>query len=362
MSGQSDEADKSFEPTAQKLEKARKKGEFPKSTDLHTAAAYAGLTLALLAFGEDAVRGFGTVMMVLLDQAASLAPLMVDDSGTAAMGSVLLDTARTLAPLFFIPALAVLTSVLAQRAFVVTPSKLQPKLNRVNPLSNAKNKFGRAGLFEFFKSFLKLVIYSAILAFFLSWRMADIMSAVTGNPMLALQLMAELLIAFLAIVILVAAAIGALDAMFQHQEHLRKNRMSRKEVQDEHKEAEGDPHLKQERRQRAQAIAMTQMMADVPGADVVVVNPTHYAVALRWDRSPGSAPACVAKGVDEVALRIREVAAEHGVPIHSDPPTARALHATTEIGDEITPDQYQAVAAAIRFAEAMRKKARDRFV
>lgn len=362
MSDQSDEADKSFEPTAQKLEKARKKGEFPKSTDLHAAAAYAGLTAALLAFGEQAVRGFGTAMMVPLDQASSFAPQMVSDAGAAPMGGILWESARTLAPVFFIPAFAVLASVLAQQAFVVTPSKLQPKLSRVNPISNAKNKFGRAGLFEFFKSFLKLLIYSAILAIFLSWRMEDIMSAVAGNPMLALKLMADLLLAFLGVVIVVAAAIGGLDAMFQHQEHIRKNRMSRKEVQDEHKEAEGDPHLKQERRQRAQAIAMTQMMADVPSADVVVVNPTHYAVALRWDRTPGSAPACVAKGVDEVALRIREIAAENSVPIHSDPPTARALHATTGIGDEISPDHYQAVAAAIRFAEAMRKKAKDRFV
>jgi flagellar biosynthetic protein FlhB len=141
---------------------------------------------------------------------------------------------------------------------------------------------------------------------------------------------------------------------------MRKHRMSHKEMRDEHKQMEGDPHMKQERRQRAIDIAMNKMLADVPDADVVVVNPTHYAVALKWDRKRGTAPKCVAKGVDEVAAKIREIAAENGVALHSDPPTARAIHASVEVGDEIRPEHYRAVAAAIRFAEALRKKARRR--
>lgn len=105
---------------------------------------------------------------------------------------------------------------------------------------------------------------------------------------------------------------------------------------------------------------MSQMMQDVPGADVVIVNPTHYAVVLKWSRTAGSAPVCVAKGQDAVALKIREIASEAGVPIRSDPPTARALHATTRIGDEIAPEHYEPVAAAIRFAEDMHRRARER--
>ena len=108
------------------------------------------------------------------------------------------------------------------------------------------------------------------------------------------------------------------------------------------------------------SIAQNQMMAEVPKADVIIVNPTHYAVALKWSRLPGEAPICVAKGVDEIARAIRETAQEAGVPIHSDPPTARSLYATAEIGEEIGPDFYRAVAAAIRFAEAMREKAKNR--
>jgi flagellar biosynthetic protein FlhB len=136
--------------------------------------------------------------------------------------------------------------------------------------------------------------------------------------------------------------------------------MTRQEMTEEHKESEGDPHFRAHRRQRGQEIALNRMLQAVPEADVVVVNPTHYAVALKWNRKDRRAPVCVAKGQDEIAARIRERAIEAGVPIHRDPPTARALHAALDVGDEIGREHYQAVAAAIRFAEAMRKKARRR--
>jgi len=168
-----------------------------------------------------------------------------------------------------------------------------------------------------------------------------------------------MMVEFMSVVLLIALAIGAVDYVWQHFDPMRKNRMSHREVRDEHKQHEGDPHMKQERRQRATRIAGEQMMADVPEADVVIVNPTHYAVALKWSRLPGAAPVCVAKGVDHVALAIRDMALSSGVPVRHDPPTARALHATTAIGQEIAPDHYRAVAAAIRFAETMRRKARS---
>jgi flagellar biosynthetic protein FlhB len=177
------------------------------------------------------------------------------------------------------------------------------------------------------------------------------------DPGLATAELLRLAIGLLAIVLAISLTIGGIDFVWQRAEHLRKHRMSRKEMTDEQKDAEGDPMMKQQRRQKAMEVANTQMLADVPEADVVIVNPTHYAVALKWSREAGSAPVCVAKGVDHVAARIREVADESAVPIHSDPPTARALHATVEIGQEIPPDHYQAVAAAIRFAERIRQEA-----
>ncbi|WP_299047538.1 flagellar type III secretion system protein FlhB [uncultured Tateyamaria sp.] len=360
MSNQDEDTDKSFDPTPQKLLEARKKGEVAKSVDLHTAAAYAGLTLTFVAIGTQMVASFGSALQVLLDQPADLADVLFQGGSSAVMGGILWTTSTSIAPLFAVPALAVLAAVLAQRAFVVAPSKLQPKLSRISLLQNAKQKFGRSGFFEFGKSFAKLLLYSACLALFLVARLPEMVGVMHASPGLVAALLAEMCIAFLFIVVLISTALGGIDAIWQHQEHIRKNRMSRKEIMDETKNSEGDPHLKQERRARAQAIATQQMMADVPQADVVIVNPTHYAVVLKWSRGSGTAPVCVAKGVDEIALRIREIAQENGVPIHSDPPTARTLHAITAIGDEVHPDQYAAVAAAIRFADKMREQVRGR--
>jgi flagellar biosynthetic protein FlhB len=358
MSGKDEDTDKSFEATPQKLLEARRKGDVAKSNDLLTAAAYLGLLVALMTFGADSVQQFGTTLMVLIDRAPDLSVLFVTGGINAAMGGVLSKVALALLPLFLIPAVFVILAVFAQRAWVFAPSKLQPKLSRISLLENAKNKFGRGGLFEFAKSFTKLVVYSFCLTLFIRARLPEILGTVETAPHLALLLMVNLCLGFLFLVVIIATLIGGIDAVWQHFEHLRKNMMSRKEITDEAKNAEGDPHLKQERRQRAMEIAQNQMMAEVPKADVIIVNPTHFAVALKWSREKGDAPICVAKGIDEIARAIREAAATAGVPIHSDPPTARALHASTDIGQQIAPDHYQTVAAAIRFAEQMRQRAR----
>lgn len=360
MSGQDDDSDKSFDATEQKLLDARKKGEIAKSNDLLAAAAYLGLLVVLWMSGESGIRQTGTTLMVLIGQSADLAPLFFDGGATSVAGSLMRTVSWGLLPIFILPGLAVIVALVAQRGLVFAPTKLAPKMSRISIVSNAKNKFGRAGLFEFFKSFTKLCVYSLFLAFFVRAHMDEIASSLQTSPQLAVSLLARLCLSFLFVVVIISAVIGGIDAVWQRAEHLRKNRMSRKEIMDETKNAEGDPHMKQERRQRAMAISQGQMLKDVSTADVVIVNPTHYAVALKWSRLPGEAPVCVAKGVDEVARTIRQFAAEANVPIHSDPPTARALHATTQIGHQIAPDHFRAVAAAIRFAEAMRAKAKGR--
>lgn len=153
---------------------------------------------------------------------------------------------------------------------------------------------------------------------------------------------------------------GAIDYLWQFNHFRKKNMMSRKEVRDEQKESDGDPHFKQSRMTRAREIAMTQMLKDVGDTDVVIVNPTHFAVALKWSRKPGEAPVCLAKGVDHVALKIREVAVEAGVPIFEDPPTARALYANLDLNQEIDPEFYVPVAAAIRYASEIKEKMRQK--
>ncbi|NOD35505.1 MULTISPECIES: flagellar biosynthesis protein FlhB [unclassified Ruegeria] len=359
MSGGGDDSDKSYEPTPQKLQKAREKGEVPKSNDLSVVAAYTGLLIALMTAGKYTVEQMGTVFMVLIEQSDQIARLLTDGPSNAPTAGILKGALMPVALLFCLPAAAVLLNLIAQRALIFAPNKLKPKLSRISLVSNAKNKFGRGGLFEFAKSAIKLVIYSTCLALFLKANLTEILSASAAPAKSSILLMMNLLFRFLFIVIAIALVIGVVDFLWQYAEHMRKNRMSRKEIQDETKDAEGDPHVKQHRRQRAQEIATNQMMSDVPGADAVIVNPTHFAVALKWSRTIGSAPVCVAKGVDEVAAAIRTAASEAGVPIHSDPPTARALHATVEIGQEIAEEYYRPVAAAIRFAEAMRKRAKE---
>ncbi len=355
-----DSSDKTFDATPEKLLQARRKGDIAKSNDLMTAASYLGIFVALTYVAQAGLGRTSSALMILLDQPDTLVSLFFENSATAPSGGLFSAVVLPILPLFALPAIAVLAAIAAQRAFVVAPEKLSPKLSRISIISNIKNKFGRAGLFEFLKSFIKLIIFSVCLMLFIKDRLKEMLAAIQTNPNTVISLLAEIGMAFLLVTILVSGAIGGADALWQYFEHLRKNRMSRKEVEDEQKNAEGDPHMKQERRQRALIASKSQMMADVPKADVVIVNPTHYAVALKWSRLPGEAPVCVAKGVDEIAKAIRIAAAEADVPIHSDPPAARALHATTEVGEMIAPEHFKAVAAAIRFAEAMRIKAKAR--
>lgn len=361
MSGEdAEESEKQFEATQKKLDDARARGEIAKSADLTTAAAYAGFLTVGLTIGPVALIGLGDTLSILLDRSSELGAAILAGSGQPMAAGIIMKVGGAMIAWFAIPAILAILSVIAQQAFVVAPSKLQPKLNRISPLSGFKNKFGRQGLFEFFKSMTKLIIYSIILGTFLMAQMDRIVGSLRLEPALIVAELGRMVMALLSLVCIVAFVLGGIDYLWQRAEHLRKNRMSRKEMLEEHKQAEGDPQMKQLRRQKGQAIAMNRMLADVPKADVVIVNPTHYAVALKWDRSSVAAPVCVAKGVDEVAATIRELAIASGVPLHSDPPTARALHATVEIGDEIAPDHYRAVAAAIRFAEKIRQKARSR--
>ncbi|MEB3417350.1 flagellar type III secretion system protein FlhB [Salipiger marinus] len=353
-----DDGEKSHDASQRKLEDARKKGEIPRSADLLTAAAYSGLVVAALAMGGQSLESFGESLLPMLDQPEELSKALFGGMATAATAGLLQSTTTPLLSWLGLPPLLVGCVLFASRGVTVTASRLAPKLSRISPLENARNKFGRRGLFEFMKSFVKLVIYASVLGIFLSNRLDQMMGSLGGTPGQVTMLMAALLTQLLVLAALVAMTLGVLDFLWQYGEHLRRNRMSHKELRDEFKESEGDPMFRQHRRARAQEIAMNRMMLDVPNADVVIVNPVHYAVALKWSRKPGEAPICVAKGADEIARRIREIAEEHGVPIHSNPPAARALFASTKIGQQISRDHYRAVAAAIRFAEEMRQKSK----
>jgi len=358
MAGSDDTADKSHEPTQKKLDDARKKGEIARSADVSVAMSYVGVWIFFLTIGASQAIDFGTSLQHILTFAFLREDELLFGAGAGFLGPYFLHAAIPFGLFAALPACLVVLVLLAQRALLFTPSKLQPKLSRISLIQNAKNKFGRGGLFEFAKSFVKLLIYSLCLALFVSWNIDLVVGSALAEARAGIVVLFRLIGSFLFIVVLVAASIAVIDFAWQVQEHRRKNMMSHKELRDEAKDSDGDPHLKQARRAKAQQIAFNQMMSDVPDADVIIVNPTHYAVALKWGGSRTEAPKCVAKGVDEVALRIRAVATDSNVAIYSDPPTARALHAVVEIGQEIRPDHYAAVAVAIRFAEDLKKASR----
>ncbi|MFV0474472.1 MAG: flagellar biosynthesis protein FlhB [Pikeienuella sp.] len=351
--------EKTHEPTPQRLEEARKRGDVPKSTDLSAAAAYFGLLVALGLAGAGAASSSGAVLAGYLARAETLAPRLLESGGGLSLQAAV-EALAGLTPLFLLPFLFVILAILGQQALIFAPEKLAPKLNRISPVAQAKNKFGPTGLVEFAKSTAKLAVISAVLALFLMSETDRIIGLTRAAPRAIPAEMARLAFSLLTQVALVTLAVAVFDLLWQRFDHARKLRMTFEEVKEEVKRSEGDPMVKSQRRRRAEEIATNQMMVEVPKAAVVIVNPTHYAVALKWDRAGGGAPVVVAKGVDGVALRIREAAERAKVPIRHDPPTARALEAMVEIGAEIPPAHYQSVAAAIRFAEAMRARAKER--
>ena len=347
--------EKPFDPTPRKLEEARRRGDVPISQDLVTSGMYLGVLVAFAVGGSAAVERGGVLLRVFVERPDAISQWAFTGA-TSFVGQVLLEIGPALAYLFLIPMAAALAAVWVQNAMVVSADRIKPKLNRISPVSLAKQKYGRVGLFNFAKSFAKLTVYCLLLAWIGARWATDILATPSVPFEKSVLLAVDVTFGFLAAACCATMVIGAVDFLWQRAEHLRKNRMSLKELRDESKESEGDPHTKQARRQKAYDIATNRMLQDVPGADVVIVNPTHYAVALKWARTRGTAPTCVAKGTDAVAARIRETAAEAGVPIHSDPPTARALFAAVEIGSEIRPEHYRPVAAAIRFADALRRR------
>lgn len=350
--------EKSFEPTPKRLEDARRKGDVAKSTDVSAAAAYLGLLVALAAFGGAAAEATGAGLAAFLGRADLLSGPALGPGGGALVLGLAAIALLGLAPLFLLPFAGALLALLAQRAIVAAPEKLLPKLDRISPVATAAQKFGVTGLVEFAKGLVKLVAVSAVLWLVLMAELDSILGLLAAPPRQLPAELLRLLTGLLAAITALAIAIGAIDLLWQRVAHARKLRMSHEELREESRESEGDPHIKGQRRRRAEEIAKNRMLADVPKADVVIVNPTHYAVALAWSRKPGSAPHCVAKGVDAMAAAIRARAVEAGVPVREDPATARALHALVEIGAEVPPDLYRAVAAAIRFAETMRARAR----
>lgn len=352
--------EKSFEPTHKKLEDAREQGNVAQSKDVHAAASYLGLMAALVTVGGASAVAFGQATIPFIGAVDQLQGRILGPGGLRLSAWMVGGAALAVLPLFLVPAAAVVASLVAQQAVAFSTEKLQPKLSRLSPVENAKQKFGPTGLVEFLKSTVKMSLIGLGAWIWLVGETPRMIGMITADARRMPGELGATLLSLLTVVAIISVAIGAADLLWQRFDHARKLRMSYEDMKRESKETDGDPYMRQSRRRRAEEIATNRMLLDVPKADVVIVNPTHYAVALKWSRTPGSAPVCLAKGVDEAAAAIRAKAAEAGVPIHRDPPTARSIHALVRIGQEIFPEHYRAVAAALRFAGEMRRKARER--
>ena len=355
---QQSSADKQHAPTQQRLQRAREQGDVPYSMEATNAATYAALFAVIAVGGEWTAHELTKTLSGFFRRPEAISHSLVGTNASDGLVALLLAVAAPVAPVFLALAVAAVLSIAAQRAFAVSPGKIGFKWQRLSPVDNARQKYGPQGLFEFFKGLLKLAAILGILAFAMRDRILELpqlaMLPATAFGGVAMRETTY----FLGLVTVAAGVIAALDFPWRRFSHEQKLRMTHEELKRESRENEGDPHQKFKRRERGQEIARNRMLADVPKANVVIVNPTHYAVALNWDRKKGGAPVCVAKGVDEVAAKIREVAASAGVPIRRDPPTARSIYALVEIGAEIRRDHYAAVAAAIHFADEIRRKAK----
>ncbi len=358
MSGEGgDSQDKSHAPTQRKLEKSREQGDVAYSTEITTAATYGALYLAIIIAGGMVATNIGSILLSFFAHPDVIAAELMSSNGRQFMLSLLVKLFVAVTPIFAPLAIATILSLVAQRAVVFAPTKIKPKLNRLSIIDNAKNKYGPNGLGEFVKSMTKMSVTICILLFAFKDRFLEL-PFLAALPVQAFgPTMYREAVFFLGLTTAAAVAVAAADFPWKKFMHEKKLRMSFEELKKENKETEGDPFMKNERKKRAQEIATNRMLSDVPDANVVIVNPTHYAVALKWSQDAPGAPVCIAKGVDEVAARIREVASEAGVPISRDPPTARSIYALVEIGEEIQREHFAAVAAAIHYADEVRKKA-----
>jgi len=247
-----------------------------------------------------------------------------------------------------------IASNIAQTGFLIAPSKLAPALNKISLVSGVKRMFGLRSVVEFLKGLFKLTVL-AFVAFSMAmpW-MTDIAVMPDFEIGMVLDRIYIVVLSILAGSLMVMFTVAVLDFAYQKFEFIKSQKMSRQEIKDEHKDTEGDPQVKARIRKIRAQRAQQRMMSNVPNADVVVTNPTHFAVALEYKMDNMQAPKLVAKGMDSLALKIREVAEEHNVPIVENPPLARALYAAVELDEEIPVEHYQAVAEIIGYVMGLK--------
>ncbi|HEY4546341.1 MAG TPA: flagellar biosynthesis protein FlhB [Pedomonas sp.] len=347
-----DEDQKTEEPTQRKLDEARKKGQISRSQEMRHVAMLGGALVVVAFMTGSIASSLGPMFTNLLGQANTY---QLDDKGAenlvtsifANMGLALL------APLALLFLAAVIGGMMQGRP-TISWERVKPQWSKLNPLSGLKRMFGMQSLVEFLKTLAKCAVVG-IIGVAVVWPYGRrLETTLFGSAPDVLALTTGLIIKLLMAVVIIVTVIAMADFVYQRFAFMKKMRMSRQELKDEFKQSEGDPHVKARIRQIRLERSRKRMMSNVPTADVVITNPTHFAVALKYDQHSMGAPQVVAKGVDSLALRIRAVATENKVPIVENPPLARALYASVEVDEEVKSEHYKAVAEVISYVMKLR--------
>lgn len=352
-----DKDNKTFEPTAKRLADARKKGEVAVAPEMRHAVMLLSMWVAAASLGLSALASLAQLAAGLWRQAGGL---RIGEAGAQPMLAWLLtEVGWRLGPLLGLFMAAAFLIGFVQGKPTLSAARLKPKWSKVNPVQGAKRLFGKQGLVEFAKTLLKSG--GVVLVCWLAMRdhVQALATTVGLSPVAVATLAGSLIRELLVSVLLMVGGLALFDFLYQHRAFLARMRMSQQELKDEHKESDGDPAVKARQRQIGAARVRHRMMAAVPSATVVVTNPTHFAVALRYDHGEMRAPVIVAKGTDRIALRIRELAAENKVPVVESPPLARALYASGDVDRPIPIEHYAAVAEIISYVLQLAKSRRS---
>ncbi|MBI1199804.1 MAG: flagellar biosynthesis protein FlhB [Phenylobacterium sp.] len=347
MSEAPDRESKTEEATPRRLEKAREEGDGVKTMELGQFATLSATAGVLLLSGGWLAQNMVARLTPFLSRPESMS--LEGGAGVAVLRYAVLAGAPALLMVMLTAGVSGAAASLLQTGLRLTPKKLKPDASKLDPRKGFTRIYGPDGLAQFVKSVVKVVI-TGLLAWWVlrpNVNQLSTLSALEPGAILpfAIQIIKRLVFAVAALTLVLAGA----DWLWQRQRFLTRMKMTREEVKEDYKQSDGDPHIKARQRQLRQERARRRMMQAVPEATVVVMNPTHYAVALKYEAGETAAPMCVAKGIDSLALKIRAVAEEAGVPVVEDPPLARALYAAVEIDDMIPAAHFEAVAKIIGF-------------
>lgn len=352
MADEPDNTEKTEDPTQKRLDEALKRGDVVKSQEVNTWFVIAGATLVLMAFSGGMSSELTTTMRGLLANAHNISmdgpalPRLFEKIGVELIAAVAIP--------FLLLMLAALGGNLIQHKLVWSLEVLAPKLSKISPAAGFKRLFSAQALANFAKGLVKLVLIGSVLTALMWPERARIMALERADPVAVLPLAQSLALKLLGAVVAIMAVVAIADYLFQYRQLYEKQKMSLRELKEEFRQSEGDPVIRGKMRQMRQTRQRRRMIAAVPKAAVIITNPTHYSIALQYERGM-DAPVCVAKGVDAVALKIREVAAEHSIPVVENPPLARALHATVEVDQAIPIEHYKAVAEVIGYVMRLRR-------